>query len=175
MSCKFFSLSTYDYIWNTCLHQIDERELGTYLSVLQLLHDESHPSYSSITDPLPTSLLLLVLATLLCLGLSLATKGIGPLCYYCCYCCYSAAAATAVPCYFTVTCCKILFRQRCREEQFSVHGQLTSAIDTTVRNSLPSTNRFQHRCYHTTLLLILCLQTLIFQVWLNLTNSAANT
>ena len=34
---------------------------------------------------------------------------------------------------------------------------------------------FWHRCYHTTLLLILCLQTLIFQVWLNLTNSAANT
>ena len=80
MSCKFFSLSTYDYIRNTCLHQIDERELVTYLSVLQLLHDESHLSYSSITDPLPTSLLLLVLATLLCLGLSLATKGIGPLC-----------------------------------------------------------------------------------------------
>ena len=98
MSCKFFSLSTYDYIRNTCLHQIDERELATYLSVLQLLHDESHPSHSSITDPLPTSLLLLVLATLLCLGLSLATRGIGP---FCC-CCHFATVAT------TVTCCKTL-------------------------------------------------------------------
>ena len=88
MSCKFFSLSTYDYIWNTCLHQIDERELVTYIFVLQLLHDESHPSHSSITNPLPTSLLLLVLATLLCLGLSLATRGIGPLCCCCHYCCY---------------------------------------------------------------------------------------
>ena len=48
MSRKFFSLSTYDYIRNTCLHQIDERELVTYLSVLQLLHDESHLSHSSI-------------------------------------------------------------------------------------------------------------------------------
>ena len=45
---------------------------------------------------MPTSLLLLVLAMLLCLGLSLATKGIGPLCYYCCYCCYFAAATTVV-------------------------------------------------------------------------------
>ena len=103
MSCKFFSLSTYDYIRNTCLHQNDERELVTYLSVLQLLHDESHPSHSSITDPLPTSLLLLVLATLL-------------RCYYCCYCCYllllslllflATVVTTVVTCYFVVTCCK---------------------------------------------------------------------
>ncbi|KAI5017737.1 hypothetical protein ZWY2020_042625, partial [Hordeum vulgare] len=27
MSCKFFPISTYDYIWNTCLHYIDELEL----------------------------------------------------------------------------------------------------------------------------------------------------
>ena len=27
MSCKFFSISTYDYIRNTCLHYIDELEL----------------------------------------------------------------------------------------------------------------------------------------------------
>ena len=27
MSCKFFSISTYDYIQNTCLHYIDEMEL----------------------------------------------------------------------------------------------------------------------------------------------------
>ena len=27
MSCKFFSISTYDYIWNICLHYIDELEL----------------------------------------------------------------------------------------------------------------------------------------------------
>ena len=175
MSCKFFSLSTYDYIRNTCLHQIDERELATYLSVLQLLQDESHPSHSSITDPLPTSLLLLVLATLLCLDLSLATKGIRPLCYYYCYCCYSAAAATAVPCYFAVTCCKIFSNTVVGEEQLLAHVQPTRTIDTTVRNSLPSTDRFWHRCYHATLLLIFCLQTLIFQVWLNLTNSASNT
>ena len=142
MSCKFFSLSTYDYIRNTCLHQIDERKLVTYLSVLQLLHDESHPSHSSITDPLPTSLLLLVLAMLLCLGLSLSTKGIGPLCYYCCYCSYSAAAATAVPCYFAVTCCKIFFDTIVGEEQLLAHVQPTGAIDTTVRNSLPSTDLF---------------------------------
>ena len=165
MPCKFFSLST--YIRNTCLHQIDEPELVTYFSVLQLLHDESHPTYSSITDPLPTSLLLLVLATLLCLGLSLATKGIGPLCCYCCYCCHFVAAATYVPCYFSDTVVG--------DKQLLVNVPFSGAIDTTVRNSLPSTDRFWHRCYHTTLLLILCLQTLIFHVWLNLTHSAANT
>ena len=27
MSCKFFSISTYDYLRNTCLHYIDELEL----------------------------------------------------------------------------------------------------------------------------------------------------
>ena len=27
MSCKFFSISTYDYIQNTCLHYNDELEL----------------------------------------------------------------------------------------------------------------------------------------------------
>ena len=117
----------YDYIRNTCLHQIDERELVTYLSVLQLLHDESHPSHSSITDPLPTSLLLLVLSTLLCLGLSLATRGIGPLCccHYCCFfaaatavTCYFAAAATTVPCYSAVTCCKTLLALTSRQQGF---------------------------------------------------------
>ena len=138
-------------------------------------YNESHPSYSSITDPLPTSLLLLVLATLLCLGLSLATKGIGPLCCYCCYCCYFVAAVTAVPCYSTVTHCKIFSDTIVEGEYLLVNVPFSGAIDTTVRNSLPSTDRFTHRSYHTILLLILCLQTLIFQVWLNLTNSANNT
>ena len=27
MACKFFSISTYDYLRNTCLHYIDELEL----------------------------------------------------------------------------------------------------------------------------------------------------
>ena len=46
MSCKFFSLSTHDDTRNACLHHIDERELATYLSMLQLLHDEYHPNKS---------------------------------------------------------------------------------------------------------------------------------
>ena len=119
MSCKFFSLSTYDYIRNTCLHQIDERELVTYLSVLQLLHDESYPSYSSITNPLPTSLLLLVLATLLCLDLSLATRGIGPL--SCCshYCCYLLLCCC---CYY----CSLLLR--CYLLQYFVGANIPSTI-----------------------------------------------
>ena len=34
MSCKFFSISTYDYIRNTCLHYIDELELVLYHPML---------------------------------------------------------------------------------------------------------------------------------------------
>ena len=44
MSCKFFSISTYDYIWNTCLHYIDELELVLCHPMLWLLHDEPHPA-----------------------------------------------------------------------------------------------------------------------------------
>ena len=44
MSCKFFSISTYDYLRNTCLHYIDELELvmchpmllNTLLQILSL-------------------------------------------------------------------------------------------------------------------------------------------
>ena len=42
MSCKFFSISTYDYIRNTCLHYIDELELVLCHPMLWLLHDEPH-------------------------------------------------------------------------------------------------------------------------------------
>ena len=42
MSCKFFSISTYDYLQNTCLHYIDELELVLCHPMLWLLHDEPH-------------------------------------------------------------------------------------------------------------------------------------
>ena len=61
MSCKFFSLSTYDYIRNTCLHYMDELELVLCHPMLYLLHEESHPTYISITDPMPMSFSHLVL------------------------------------------------------------------------------------------------------------------
>ena len=50
MSCKFFSISTYEYIWNTCLHYIDELELVLCHPMLWLLHDERirHNSLSPI-------------------------------------------------------------------------------------------------------------------------------
>ena len=106
-------------------------------------------------------------------------------CYYCCYYCrlllllLATAVTTVFPCrcYCSLHCCYLLqfwFAWRWRELTISVDGQL-GAIDTIVRNSLPSTDRFWHRCYHTTLVLTLCLQILIFQVWMNLINSAANT
>ena len=105
---------------------------------------------------------------LLLLLLSLATIAT---CYCCHYCC-SLSLLLLVTQLLPATLLVHLpltgidnFRQRSNE----------CAIDTIVRNSLPSTDRFWHRCYHTTLLLLLCLQILIFQVWLNLTNSAANT
>ena len=44
MSCKFFSISTYDYIRNTCLHYIDELEPVLCHPMLWLLHDEPHPA-----------------------------------------------------------------------------------------------------------------------------------
>ena len=44
MSCKFFSISTYDYLRNTCLHYIDELELVLCHPRLWLLHDEPHPA-----------------------------------------------------------------------------------------------------------------------------------
>ena len=61
MACKFFSIRTYDYIRNTCLHYIDELELVLCHPRLWLLHDEPHPALFSITDPLPTSFPYIVL------------------------------------------------------------------------------------------------------------------
>ena len=86
MSCKFFSISTYDYIRNTCLHYIDELELVLCHPMLYILHDESHPTKLSITDPMPMSFshITLCLVTLPLLLLQLLQN-----CYYhfChCYC-----------------------------------------------------------------------------------------
>ena len=93
-------------------------------------------------------LLLLLLLVLLC-------------CYYCCYCCYlscsAATVATTVACYccyllllslllflatavtrYTAATCYNTFSSAVAGKRlFPVHGQLTGAIDTTVRNSLP--------------------------------------
>ena len=33
MSCKFFSISTYDYIQNTCLHYTDELEVVATVTI----------------------------------------------------------------------------------------------------------------------------------------------
>ena len=48
MSCKFFSISTQDYIQNTCLHYIDEMELVLCHPRLWLLHDEYYPTQLSL-------------------------------------------------------------------------------------------------------------------------------
>ena len=48
MSCKFFFISTYDYLRNTCLHYIDELELVLCRPRLWLLYDEYHPMNSPI-------------------------------------------------------------------------------------------------------------------------------
>ena len=88
MSCKFFSLSMYDYIRNRCLHYIDELELVTYLSVFTvawwipsgiIIHHRSN-AYEFF---------LLVLAMLLC--------------RYCCHFCYCYTAATVVTLLLLVT------------------------------------------------------------------------
>ena len=55
MACKFFSISMYDYLRNTCLHYIDELELVLCHPMLWLLHDEPHLAYLSIIDPVPMS------------------------------------------------------------------------------------------------------------------------
>ena len=49
MSCKLFSISTYDYIRNTCLHYIDELELALCHPRLWLLRDEYHPTQLSLS------------------------------------------------------------------------------------------------------------------------------
>ena len=147
-------------------------------------------SSKQITDPLPTSLsyccyccylfcsaaattvatavTCLALLLLLLLLLSLATVAT---CYCCHYCC-------SLPLLLLVTLllrATILVRSTLTGKNISHPRATSGAIDTTVTNSLPSIDRFLHRCYHTTLLLTLCLQILIFQMWLNLTHSAANT
>ena len=43
MPGKFFSITTYDYLRNTCLHYIYELELVLYRPRLWLLYDEYHP------------------------------------------------------------------------------------------------------------------------------------
>ena len=77
MSCKFFSISTYDYIRNTCLHYINELELVLYalgyncvmMNIIQ-----------QVTDPMPTNFSLLFLLSY---------------CYYHhCYTCYKITAIT---------------------------------------------------------------------------------
>ena len=57
MSCKFFSISTYDYIRNTCLHWIDELELlcitlGSDCCMMNVIHTNIHRwsnAYASLT------------------------------------------------------------------------------------------------------------------------------
>lgn len=95
MSCKFFSLSTYDDTRNACLHHIDEQELATYLSVLLVLHDEYHPNKSpthclrvcptaaAAATTVATVVTCLALLLLLLL-LSLATVATFYCCHYCC-------------------------------------------------------------------------------------------
>ena len=48
MSCKFFSISTYDYLRNTCLHYIYELELVLCRPRLCLLYDEYYPTLPPI-------------------------------------------------------------------------------------------------------------------------------
>ena len=149
MSCKFFSLSTYDDTRNACLHHIDERELATYLSVLYLLHDEYHPNESP-THCLrvrPTSAVTTVDAVVT----TVAT----------CYCCYYCRLlllllATLATCYRCHYCCSlplmllvtlllpatILVRSASTGKENFRQRATYGAIDMTVRNSLPSTDRF---------------------------------
>ena len=47
-SYKFFSISAYDYLQNTCLHYIYEPELVLYHPRLWLLYDEYRPTNSRI-------------------------------------------------------------------------------------------------------------------------------
>ena len=99
--------------------------------------------------PIAYEFVLLLLLVLLCCC-----------CYYCCYYCYlscSAAAATTVA--TAVTCLALLLLLLLLS---------LATVATCYCCSLPLP-------LLATLLLLLCLQILIFQVWLNLTNSAANT
>ena len=89
MSCKFFSISTYDYLRNTCLHYIYELELVLCRPRLWLLYDEYHPTSSPIQCLRVFHLLFL-------------------LSYYCyCYChnCYKIAVVTT-----TVTFATTIYR-----------------------------------------------------------------
>ena len=102
----------------------------------------------------------------------------------CCYCCYyyrflllllATAVTTAVPChcYYSLHCCYLLqfwYAGRWREQTISVNGQLLAPLI----QSLGIVCR-QQIVSDTVVIILLCLQILIFQVWLNLTHSAANT
>ena len=81
MSCKFFSISTYDYIRNTCLHYIDELELlcislGCDCYMMNVIQQ--------VTDPMPTSFshIVLCLFTFSLLLLQLLQNGY----IYFCHC-----------------------------------------------------------------------------------------
>ena len=82
---QVFSISTYHYIRNTCLHYIDELELVLCRPRLWLLHDEYYPTQLSIADPMPTSFSHIDFAKLLSLLLLLQSLQ-NCYCYYChCY------------------------------------------------------------------------------------------
>ena len=89
MSCKSFSISTYDYVWNTCLHYIDELELVLCHPRLWLLHDECHPTQLSLPIHCLWAFHMLIFAKFRC---------------YCCYNHYKTATIT----FATVTVTSIL-------------------------------------------------------------------
>ena len=102
-------------------------------------------------------LLLLLLLVLLCC------------CYYCCYCCYLSCSAAATTIATAVTCLALLLLLLLLSLAtvatcYCCHYCCSLPLLLLVTLPIPATS-----------LLLLCLQILIFQVWLNLTNSAANT
>src|SRR3989337_1438354 len=75
---QVLSISTYDNLWNTCLHYIYELELVSYRPRLRLLYDEYHPTNSPIQ----------------CLRISLILFLLSYYCYRYCYACYKIIAIT---------------------------------------------------------------------------------
>ena len=154
--------------WRTGASYLSLRVIAVtwWITSVTLIHHRSTAYESFTTGPCYVTLSRLVpcykrdWATLLLLLLLLS------LCCCCHYWCYLLLCCCCYYCSLLLRCYLLQdFVGAIPGEAFFsriIARQRAGAIDTTVRNSLPLTHRFRHRCYHTTLLLILCLRTIIF-------------
>ena len=115
MSCKFFSISTYDYLRNTCLHYIYELALVLCRSRLWLLYDEYYPTSSQIQ----------------CLRVFHIFFLLSYYCYCYCYNCYKIVTIVTVTTAIVTTTIKLSYY--CANDHFDVDIKSPGVVELTTQ------------------------------------------